>query len=327
MTRRFLLIASWCVLALSALHGPIAQAEEKYPSHAVSLIVPFPPGGVADIVARAIAPAMEKRLGQPVLVVNKPGAGGALGTGVVAGAKPDGYTLLIALASISTNPEQERLNKRPAAFQLNQLAPVARLSMEEMMLAVRADSKYRTASDLVEDARRRSGQVSYASSGMYGVYHVAMSMFTNAAGIRMNHIPYNGGPPALLALLSGEVDVSLITRSVGAAHLKSGQIRPLAAWGSQQWADYPETPTIQSAGFDVDYQLWSGMFAPKNTPAEVMTTIRDAVRAAVGDPQFQTALGRQGAKAAYLDAPQFEPYWERDATRLISALQKIGAVN
>lgn len=327
MARRLPLIMCLCVLVFSGLQGIIARAEERYPARAVSLVVPFPPGGVADIVARAIAPAMEKRLGQPVLVVNRPGAGGALGTGVVAASKPDGYTLLVALASISTNPEQERLNKRPPPFQLNQLAPVARLSMEEMMLAVRADSKYRTVSDVVADAGRRPDQVSYASSGMYGVYHVAMSMFTNAAGAHMNHIPYNGGSPALLALLGGEVDVSLITRSVGAAHLKSGKLRPLAAWGSQKWADYPDTPTIKSEGFDVDYQLWSGMFAPANTPPEVMVTIRDAVQAAVDDSQFKAILNRQGASAAYLDAPEFRSYWEKDAKRLISAMQKLGPVN
>ncbi|HEY1228017.1 MAG TPA: tripartite tricarboxylate transporter substrate binding protein [Ramlibacter sp.] len=327
MIRRLLLTIGLAALALAGLPGDSAQAQEKYPSHPVSLVVPFPPGGVADIVARALAPAMEKRLGQPVVIVNKPGAGGAVGTGVVAASKPDGYTLLVALASISTNPEQERLNKRPPPFQLNQLAPVARLSMEEMMLAVRADSGYRKVADVVEDARRRPGQVSYASSGMYGVYHVAMSMFTNAAGISMNHVPYNGGPPALLALLAGEVDVALVTRSVGAAHLKAGKLRPLAAWGSRKWADYPDVPTIQGEGFDVDYQLWSGMFAPAGTPQEVMATVREAVRAAVQDPQFIATLERQGATPAYLDAPQFQLYWEQDAKRLISAMQKIGPVN
>ena len=154
-----------------------------------------------------------------------------------------------------------------------------------------------------------------------------MSMFTDAANIRMTHVPYSGGPPALLALLAADVDVSLITRSVGAAHLKSGKLRPLAAWGAQKWADYPEVPTIQSAGFDVDYQLWSGMFAPAGTPPEVMTVIREAVRTATEEPQFQTALHTQGAKAAYLDAPQFQRFWEADARRLISAMQKIGPVN
>lgn len=327
MKRKTLLLGSLAAAVNAVLGSGVVRAEDRYPSHPVSLIVPFPPGGVADIVARAIAPAMERRLGQAVVVVNKAGAGGALGAGLVAGAKPDGYTLLLALASISTNPEQERLNKRPAPFQLNQLAPVARLSKEEMMLAVRADSRYRRVREIVEDARRRPGEVSFASSGLYGVYHVAMSMFTEAADVKMNHIPYNGGAPAMLALLAGEVDVSLITRSVGAAHLKANKLRPLAAWGDIRWADYPDVPTIRDEGFGVDYQLWSGMFAPAGTSPEVMTAIREAVRSAVEDPKFQATLQKQGAVSAYLDAPQFQRYWEADAMRLISAMQKIGPAN
>lgn len=307
--------------------GVPSMAEEKYPSKPITLVVPFPPGGVADIVARALSPALEKRLGEPVVIVNKPGAGGALGTGTVATAKPDGYTYLLALASISTNPEQERLNKRPPPFQLNQLAPVARLSMEEMMLAVRSESKYKNVADVVGDARSRPGAVSYASSGMYGVYHVAMSMFTMAANVKMNHVPYAGGPPALMALLSGEVDVALVTRSVGAAHLKSGKLRPLAAWGRQKWSDYPETPTIKDEGFDVDYQLWSGMFAPAQTPPAVLSVMRDAIRSAVEDPSFKSTLARQGAALAYLDAPEFQKYWDADARRLIGAVQRIGPTN
>lgn len=325
MKRKSLLLA--VAGSLLAFLLPTAHAQEKYPSKPVTLIVPFPPGGVADIVARAIAPALERKMGEPVVVINKPGAGGALGTGLVASAKPDGYTLLVALASISTNPEQERLNKRPPPFQLNQLDPIARISMEEMMLAVRAESKYKSVAEVVSDARSRPGAVSYASSGMYGVYHVAMSMFTDAAGVKMNHIPYAGGPPALMALLSGEVDVALVTRSVGAAHLKSGKLRPLAAWGRQKWGDYPDIPTIQASGYDVDYQLWSGMFAPANTPPAVTSVLRDAVRSAVQDASVKNMLDRQGAALAYLDTPEFQRYWEADAKRLIGAIQRIGPTN
>ncbi len=327
MKRKSALRALLVSTALGLLIHVGAIAQDKFPSRPIQMVVPFPPGGVADIVARAISPALEKGLGQSLVVVNKPGAGGALGTGVVASARPDGYTLLIALASISTNPEQERLNKRPSPFQLNQLTPIARISMEEMMLAVRPESKYRTVADVVSDARRRPGAVSYSSSGIYGVYHVAMNMFTDAASIKMNHIPYGGGAPALMALLSGEVDVALVTRSVGVAHLKSGKLRPLAAWGGEKWSDYPETPTIKAEGYDVDYQLWSGMFAPAGTAPEVLAALRSAVRVAVQDPQFKNTLARQGASIAYLDAPEFQRYWDADAQRLIAAMQKIGNTN
>lgn len=314
-------------LLTTVMSPNLALAQDIYPSKPVTLLVPFPPGGVADIVARSIAPVLEKKWGQTVVVVNRPGAGGALGTGQLANAKPDGYTLLIALASVSTNPEQERINKRPAAFQLNQLMPVARLSMDQMMLAVRAESKYKNLRDLLNDARAQPGKISYASSGVYGVYHVATSMFTHAAGISLNHIPYNGGPPALMALLSGDVDISLVTRSVGLSHLKSGKLRGLAAWGSEKWSDFPNVPTLKEQGFDADYQLWSGLFAPADTPSEVINVVREAVRSAMDDPQFKASLIRQQASSAYMDMPEFQKYWAEDAKRLIDAVQRIGPTN
>jgi tripartite-type tricarboxylate transporter receptor subunit TctC len=324
--RQFAITVAGGLLTAALLPG-FVLAQEKYPSKPVTLLVPFPPGGVADIVARSLAPALEKKWGQSVVVVNRPGAGGALGTGQLVNARPDGYTLLVALASVSTNPEQERINKRPAAFQLNQLMPVARLSMDQMMLAVRAESKYKNLRDLLNDARAQPGKISYASSGVYGVYHVATSMFTHAAGVNMNHIPYNGGPPALMALLSGDVDVSLVTRSVGLPHLQSGKLRGLAAWGSEKWSDFPSVPSLKEQGFDADYQLWSGLFAPAGTPGEVVNVLRDAVRGAMEDPQFKASLLRQQASSAYMDTPEFQKYWAEDAKRLIDAVQKIGPTN
>lgn len=321
--RKWMLAGLGAVVASLAIPGG-AFAQNRFPTKPVSLLVPFPPGGVADIVARTLAPVLEKTWGQSVIVVNRPGAGGALGTGQVANARPDGYTLLLALASVSTNPEQERINKRPAAFQLNQLMPVARLSMDQMMLAVRTESKYKTLGDVIADAKSQPGKISYASSGVYGVYHVATSMFTNAAGLSMNHIPYSGGPPALMALLSGDVDVSLVTRSVGLPHLKSGRLRGLAAWGSEKWTDFPDVPTLKSQGFEADYQLWSGLFAPAGTPTEVIRVLREAIRQAMEDPQFKASLARQQASSAYMDTPEFQKYWDEDAKRLIDAVQKIG---
>lgn len=173
------------VLSIALAAPALAQTPTPapFPDKPVSLLVPFPPGGVADIVARTLKPVLERRLGQPVLVLNKIGAGGAIGTAAAAAAKPDGHTLLVTLASVSTTPEQERINNRPPAYVLNQFTPIARLSLEEMMLAVRAESPYRSVADVVADARRRPGQVSYASSGSYGVYHVATEMFAEAAGV------------------------------------------------------------------------------------------------------------------------------------------------
>lgn len=301
-----------------------APAQDAYPSRPVTIIVPFPPGGVADIVARAIAPAMERSLGQPVVVLNRPGAGGTVGAAALANAAPDGYTVLMALASISTNPEQDRVSGRQAGFQLSQLLPIARISIEPMLLAVRKESPYRTLRDIVEDARKRPGRITYASSGLYGVYHVATEMFTHEAGIKLHHIPYKGGAPALLALLGGEVDIGLVTRAVGLKHLQAGTLRPLAAWGSKRWEQFPELPTVKELGYDVEYNLWSGLFAPAGTPEPVMRKLRDAVRTALDDAQFKSVMEKLQASLAYLDAPEFQKFWEADAARLSAVVRRMG---
>lgn len=324
MTSRRHFLARAAAAAGAAAVPALATAQDRFPSRPITLVVPFPPGGVADIVARSIAPAMERSLGVTVVVVNKAGAGGSVGAAQVATARADGYTLLIALSSISTNPEQEQINNRPAAFQLNQLAPLARISREDMMLAVRPESPYRSFQDLLADAKARPRAVSYASSGVYGVYHVATEMLADTAGMSLLHTPYNGGAPALLALMSGQVDVGLVTRSVGAVQLKAGKLRPLAAWGDARWPDYPQVPTLKELGYFVDYTLWSGLFAPASTPPEVMQTLRNAVKASAEDAGFQSSMAKLGAPVVYLDAPEFRRYWDADADRLIKAIRKIG---
>lgn len=277
-------------------------------------------------MARATAPSMERALKQPVVILNKPGAGGSVGAAAVANADADGYTLLMALASVSTNPEQERINKQPPAFQLSQLAPIARISIEPMLLAVRNDSPLRSLKDVIEEAKKRPGKMSYASSGVYGVYHVATEMFAYEAGIKLHHIPYKGGAPALRALLGGEVEVGLVTRSVGLKHVQAGTLRPLAAWGSSRWEQFPDLPTVKELGYEVDYNLWSGLFAPAGTPAPVQRVLRDAVRSAVNDVQFKEVMGKLEATVAYLDAPEFRTYWAADAARLIRVIQRMGGI-
>ena len=315
---------SHALAMLVALFAACASAQDIYPSRAITVVVPFPPGGVADIVARAAAPGMESTLGQPVVVLNKPGAGGTVGTASVANATPDGYTLLMALASISTNPEQERLSGRPPAFELSQLAPIARISIEPMLLAVRASSPYWRLQDVVADAKKRPGRITYASSGPYGVYHVATEMFAREAAIQLNHVPYKGGGPALLALLGGEVDIGLVTRSVGLKHLEAGTLRPLAAWGGQRWEEFPNVPTVKELGYDVEYNLWSGLFAPVATPPAVIAKLRDAVRATMQDERFRTAMQKLHATITYLDAPEFARFWHEDAARLGKVVRRMG---
>ena len=302
------------------------SAEVSYPNHPVNVIVPFPPGGVAELTGRPALHVLSKHLKQPFVLINKPGAGGSLGAAAVATAKPDGYTLLLALASVSTNPEADKMAGRAPAFQLEQLAPIALLTADPVILMVKSDSPYKTLRDLIDDAKKRPGALNYSSSGNYGTYHVATEMFSNAAGIQMKHIPYAGGGPALIALLGGQVDVGLLGPSVASAQIKAGKLRPLASWGGKRLAALPDLPTLKELGFDVEYTIWSGLFAPAGTPEPVMTTLRDAVRAMVADEEFKASMAKIETPINYLDAPEFKKFWEQDARRLIDVVRKIGKI-
>ena len=193
-----------CLTALTI--AATAWGQETYPAKPITLVVPFPPGGVADIVARPAADAMGRYLNVPVVIENKAGAGGGIGMGFVAKAKPDGYTLLLALSSISIIPEADKITGRAPMYQLNQFVPIARFTADPTVLAVRAESTWKTLQDLVADARKRPGAISYGSSGNYGTMHMPMEIFAASAGLKLLHVPYTGAGPAVIALLSGNID-------------------------------------------------------------------------------------------------------------------------
>lgn len=302
------------------------RAEDAYPNRPVSVIVPFPPGGVVEQTGRPALQALQKQLKQPFILLNKPGAGGSIGAATVANAKPDGYTILAALASVSTNPEADKIAGRPPAFQLDQLAPIALLTADPVIMLVRADSPYQTIKDLIDDAKKRPGEINYSSSGNYGTYHVATEMFAHAADIKMRHIPYQGGGPVLLALISGEVNVGLLGPSVAIAQIKAGKLRALASWGGKRLASLPDLPTLKELGYDVEYAIWLGLFAPAGTPEPVMKALRDGVRAITADDEFKASMAKLETPINYLDAPEFKQFWEADAKRLIETVQKIGKI-
>lgn len=312
-----------CVLTAAAT---VAGAQDSYPSRPIQMIVPFPPGGVADLTGRPTAAAMEKALNQPVVVVNKSGAGGAVGMAQVAKAPPDGYTILMALSSISVIPLADRLQGRTPSYELNQLAPVALISADPTVLVVRADGPYKTLKDLVDAAKAKPGKINYGSSGVYGTLHVAMEIFANAAGIELFHIPYQGGGPGVAALLGGQIDALASGPSAALGQIKAGKMRALAVWGDKRLASMPDVPSMKELGYDANFYIWSGVFAPAGTPAPVMQKLRAAAREAVNDPAFKSTMAKIDTPVAYLDAPEFQSFIERDAKRLAVAVERIGKV-
>ncbi len=316
----------WLLLLTSVLLAAPALAQDTYPSRPITMVVPFPPGGVADLTGRPTAFAMEKTLKQRIIVENKAGAGGAVGMAAVANAKPDGYTIMMALSSISIIPPAERLFDRKPAYEMSQLAPIALISADPTVLVVRGDSPWRTVKDFVDDAKRRPDKINYSSSGIYGTLHMAMEIFASAAGIKLWHVPYQGGGPAVTALIGGQVDALASGPSAVIGQIKAGKLRPLASWGEKRLASLPDVPTFKELGYNAEFYIWSGLFAPAGTPAPIMQALRNAVRQAVEDPDFKRTMEKIETPVHYLDAPEFQQFWDKDAKMLADAVRRIGRV-
>jgi tripartite-type tricarboxylate transporter receptor subunit TctC len=311
-------------ILLAAVPGAFAQ--DAYPSRPITMIVPFPPGGVADLVGRPTAAAMEKTLKQPIVVLNRPGAGGAVGMGVAAKSAPDGYTILMGLSSISIFPVSDRLNGKTPAYEMKDLVPVALVSADPTVLVVREDSAYKTLADFVAAAKANPGKINYSSSGVYGTLHVAMEIFANAAGLKLFHVPYQGGGPAVTALLGGQVEALASGPAAAIGQIKAGKMRALAGWGEKRLALMPELPTFRELGYDAEFYIWAGVFAPAGTPDPVMRKLREAVRNAVNEPEFKAVMEKIATPVNYLDAPEFQAFWDKDAARLKTAVEKIGKI-
>ena len=320
------LVASVALTCAASLAGllPSARAQGSWPERPITMIVPFPPGGVADTVARPVADALQRELKQPVVVENRAGAGGALGIGVAARAPADGYTVLLSLSSISILPEADRITGRAPMFQLDQLVPIARLTADPTVLAVRADSPWKTLQDFVADARKRPGGITYGSSGNYGTMHVPMEMFASSAGVKLLHVPYTGAGPAVIGLLGGNIDAVASGPSTVIQHVKAGKLRVLASWGDKRLASLPDVPTLTESGYDAVFFQWSGLFAPAGTPEAIIVRLREAARAAATDPRFMAALATVETPIQYMDAPELQRFWDADAKKLGDVVRRVG---
>ena len=317
------IVAALAACAAAALCGA-AHAQGAFPNRPVTMIVPFPPGGIADITGRPLAVAMAKALGQNVVVENKAGAGGAVGHAFVAKAKPDGYTIMTALSSIVVIPEADRVNGRPATYQMTDFAPIALISADPTILLVPANAPWKTLKELVDDARSRPGKISYASSGVYGTIHTCFEMLAQAANVNFLHVPYKGGGPAMVALLAGETNLGAQSPGVANAHLKGGKIRTLGSWAGSRTAALPDVPTMKEQGFDVEFYIWAGVFAPAGLPPDVAARIRTSVREAVQDPEFKTAMANVNTPIDFREGADFDRFLDIDTKRLAAVVQKMG---
>jgi tripartite-type tricarboxylate transporter receptor subunit TctC len=304
-----------------------ALAQDAYPNRPITMIVPFPPGGVADTVARPVAEAMGRFLKQSILIENKGGAGGGIGMGQVAKAKADGYTLLMALSSIVVLPEADKVLKRTPMYQLDQFQPIARFTADPTVLVVRADSPWKSYTEFIAHVKSNPGKVSFGSSGNYGTMHVPMEQLKAATSSYMLHVPYTGAGPAVMALLSGQIDALATGPASVLQQIKGGKLRALAHWGEARLPVLADIPTLKELGVPVAYSQWAGMFVSAGTPAPVVDKLRLAAQFAAQDQRAVQALTAAGTSFQFQDSPDFDRFVKKDALAMKSLVQRIGKVD
>ncbi len=325
MDRRSLVVGSAAAAAVLASRS--ARAQDAYPSHAITIINPFPPGGASDLVTRPFAAVLEPIIKHPVVVETKAGAAGAVGAQVAASARPDGYTLLSHITSISGFAEVDRLFGRQPKFTRADFIPLARLIADPCVIIVNDQQPWKTLKEFVEEARKRPNDIIMSSSGLYGALHIPMALFASAAGnLKLRHLPTTGGGPALTALLGNNAQVAASSITACINQIKAGKARALASFGGKRSGALPDVPTLKELGYDVEYYLWVGLFAPKAVPEPIVAKLRELSRQVAMSDKFKELMANIGQEVDYLDQPAFKAFWDTDAARIEAAVRQIGRV-
>ncbi len=321
MQRRALL-----ALGLTSLAAPaLGQDAGAFPARPVQMVVAFPPGGQADVVARPVTAALERIWRQPVPVVNRPGASGEIGNASVARAAPDGHTLLMALSSLPVLPAAARINGRAPAYELDQFTPIALITADPTVLVVPASAPWRTVEAFLEDARKRPGQIAYSSAGTYSTLHLPMAMLAQQARADLLHVPFQGGGPALTALLGGQVQALASGPGPATPHVREGRLRALATWGTRRMVGYEDVPTLVERGFpDCEFYIWAAVFAPAGLPPAVLAALRQGLAAAVKEPEAARALAASGNTVDFREGAAFDAFFRADTQRLQRVVQALG---
>jgi tripartite-type tricarboxylate transporter receptor subunit TctC len=317
------------VLGLAALvmAAPVvAGAQAAFPTRSIELVVPYPPGGSSDALARAVAPTLEKELGQTVLVVNKPGAGGVVAATVVSKARPDGHTIIIASSTaLVMAPRLEKV-EYDTLKDFTYMGLVARLIP---MILVRADAPWKSFEDLLAHAKNNPGKIRYGTSGPHSGTHVAMASIAKERGIDWVHVPFKGDGPVVNAILGGHVEVAGLF-SVYKPHVEAGKLRPLLSLMDSRVAIFPEVPTYKDLGFKFEtkgsVQSITGILGPAGVPAPVTARYEAALKKAVASPEFQKTVETQGMEAHFMSAAEYRREMEEGYHNAGRMLKDIGLV-
>ena len=309
-----------------ALAAPLACAQDTFPSRLITVVNPNAPGGTADIVTRGMSEPLQRIFKQSVITVNRVGAGGAVGGAFVAKAAPDGYTVLLNTVTHVLIPITEVAAGRSAPYTPEDFILLARVTSDALLFVVHASLPVKSVAELVALAKRRPGELTYSSPGPYASGHISMAMFERAAKIRLLHVPYNGAGPAMLAVLGGHVAMMHAPVGVASPHIGAGRVRLIAQTGATRVPAFPDTPTLKEAGYDAQFVLWAGYFAPAATPPAVVKVWQSALRESAADPRFKAAMAKIDVNVDYLDGDALKSWYDAELARLAREVRAIGKI-
>jgi tripartite-type tricarboxylate transporter receptor subunit TctC len=306
--------------ALSFTTGLPAMAQStNFPTHSLELVVPFQAGGGTDALARAFAESARKHLPQNIVVVNKPGASGAISWADVANAKPDGYKMSLVTADLTIVPH---LGLTKLTYE--NFTPIARLNADPSAITVRSDSPYATVESFLEAARKNPGTIRIGNAGNGSIWHLAAAALEDKTGTKFNHIPFQGGNPAVLALLGGHIDAVTVSPAEVQAYVAAGKLKTLAVMADQRVKGFESVPTLKERKIDLSIGTWRGIAVPRNTPPEVVAVLRSAAAKTAAEPSLREMLDKQNLGYAYADQDEFRNAMARDDAFFKALIAKVG---
>ncbi|WP_369651000.1 MULTISPECIES: tripartite tricarboxylate transporter substrate binding protein [unclassified Variovorax] len=309
--------------AAAVLAAGTASAQPAgFPSKPIELVVPFQPGGGTDALARAFADATRKHMPQSMIIVNKPGASGAIGWQDVVNAKPDGYRLAVVTVELTTLPHMGL-----AKFTYEDLTPIARLNADQSAITVRADAPWNTIEEFLAAARKDSGKLSMGNAGNGSIWHLAAAALEDKTGAKFNHTPFQGAGPAVLALLGGHIDAVAVSPAEVTTYVQAGKLKTLAVMAEQRVKGFDKVPTLKERGIDLVIGTWRGIAAPKNTPPEVVAYLKNLSQKAAGEPAFREVLDKQNLGFSYADDVAFKANMAKDNAYFKALMGKLDIKN
>ncbi|NYT62546.1 tripartite tricarboxylate transporter substrate binding protein [Alcaligenaceae bacterium] len=302
-----------CVLTALGIGSVAVHAADTFPSKPIKMVVPYPPGGPTDLVARGVGAAMADIIGQPIVVDNKSGASGMIGADQVARSAPDGYTFLANASLHVINPHIYKSMMHDA---FNDFVPITQLAAVPLVLVVPKDSPIKTVADVVAEGKRKQNGLNFGSAGTSSAQHLSGESFKNLAGIPMQHVPYKGSAPALTDLVGGQLDLMFDSMPSAMPFIKSGQLRAIAVTTQKRVAALPDVPTVAESGFPTfDISTWYGLWAPKGTPDDIVAKLSATAKQALQDPKIAKQYATMGAEPVGSTPQEFAQYVESEGKK------------